>query len=495
MIDTDVLSGGGTPAASSNFKVENSTIAEPFITGSAESATYGIYGEFQETLGTSPDAPTALQQYRGNGTTIVATGEWLGANAVVFKFTMTDPDPSNFLRPQIEVRSTTDAFTGQVSFEGAEIPYAGGVVTGVVTVNASLADNTAYHWQARAIDDENRYSPWVSFGANPETAMDFGIDTSPPYVLVFTPNGGETLAATSVYNITWEAYDTGSGVAFISIFYSINNGASWIMVSTNEANDGTYSWTVPNTPTNEALVKVEAFNNLGNMGFDTSDNVFRIVGPLFPPALLTGEALPVPPPTGPDHVRLYWTSSTSEAYTGYYVYRGTSFGVYNSTPISGLVTTDTYDDYTVSPNTDYYYAVKTYGNGAYSPYSNCATAPLMSMTRFFTVKAPISGGYTGGVNDSVPGATIMYTMQYKNIGYGPAQQILINDKVPQYTNYKIGSATGEAVKVVTFYSTADGWSHTPAGTYIDTNVTGVSWEVNDISSGVSKLCTYEVIIR
>ena len=116
---------------------------------------------------------------------------------------------------------------------------------------------------------------------------------------------------------------------------------------------------MPNTPTTEALVKIFAYNNLGNAGWDTSDFDFRIVGPMYPPSLVTGEALPS---LTPNYVRLYWNASTSESYSGYYVYRGITLGAYDPSPISGLVVGNTYDDATVVPNSgiNYYYAVVTF---------------------------------------------------------------------------------------------------------------------------------------
>src|SRR5438128_2080417 len=56
----------------------------------------------------------------------------------------------------------------------ASRPAAGGGATATAAA-AALSDNTAYHWQARTVDQTGRASPWVSFGANVETATDFRV--------------------------------------------------------------------------------------------------------------------------------------------------------------------------------------------------------------------------------------------------------------------------------------------------------------------------------
>jgi hypothetical protein len=493
-IETDVLDSGGATGESTLYKMENSSLGEPFQAGSMESTSYAIYGEFQETLGTSPEIIGGTMQYLRNNITMIATGEWINDDTVVFRFTMSDPDPSNFLMAQVEIRPTTDAFTGQPNCSGLEVPYAGGLVTGIAT-SSGIASDVAYHWQARVIDDEFRASPWKSFSNNLETAIDFGIDQTPPYIHVDSPNGGEYWGAYSLHNVLWTAYDSGSGISKIDIYYSTNEGTSWYTMSLSEINDGIYPWTLPNYPTTEARVRVVATNNVGLVATDESDLKFRILGSIFPTSRLTAEALATVAPT---YVRLYWLASTSEAVEGYYIYRGTAYGVYDPTPLNGTLVTDLYyDDTTVAPYVNYYYAVKTYSYGRYSPYSNDASAPLMRITRIATVESPQAGGYSGGKYDPVPGSTIKYIIRYDNIGFGLSINTILNDKIPKYTEFKYGGATGEAYKTIR-YSQNNGatYNYAPSNAQItDPLVTNISWEVNDINAGYGKVATFEVIIR
>jgi subtilisin family serine protease len=100
-------------------------------------------------------------------------------------------------------------------------------------------------------------------------------DTQAPAVTVTSPDGGETLNDGSVHQITWTATDN-VGVTSIDITYSIDNGGSWLPVATGEANDGTFDWTVPDTPTTLALVRVVAHDAAANSGSDQSNANFTI---------------------------------------------------------------------------------------------------------------------------------------------------------------------------------------------------------------------------
>jgi uncharacterized repeat protein (TIGR01451 family) len=312
-----------------------------------------------------------------------------------------------------------------------------------------------------------------------------------PSLRIVQPNGGEILYLGQPYVISWESSpvaDTGT----VNISLSTNEGLSWTLISTGTNDTHSYNWTVNGAITTECRISIEA--SLGGIvNRDISDNKFTISVVLYPATNLTAEALPV---TLPTYVKLYWKASTAEAIQGYYIYRGTAEGIYSLTPLNATPTSElTYIDSTVLPGHDYFYVIRTYGWGSYSPYSNMASAPQMKMTRGSTVEAPISGGYSGGAHDAVPGATIRYTTKYENIGFAPSLNIVIIDKVPNNTNYKVGSATGEAANNIRF-SNNNGSTYTwgPSGT-VDPQVTNVSWEVQNVKAGGSKLVTFEVVIR
>ncbi len=90
-------------------------------------------------------------------------------------------------------------------------------------------------------------------------------------VQVTSPNGGEDWVAFSQQNITW----TSSNVTNVNIDYSTDNGVFWVnVVSSVPAGIGSYSWTIPNTPSTECLVRINDAS-LASV-FDVSDNSFTI---------------------------------------------------------------------------------------------------------------------------------------------------------------------------------------------------------------------------
>ncbi|NBV14423.1 MAG: hypothetical protein EBS07_10200, partial [Sphingobacteriia bacterium] len=98
----------------------------------------------------------------------------------------------------------------------------------------------------------------------------FNINQVPAVTLV-QPNGGEVVYPGTVTNITW----TSTNVSTVSLEYSTNQGSSWVSISTSEpAPLGVYAWTVPNTPTQLAWVRIT--DNTTGVIRDTSNAVFAI---------------------------------------------------------------------------------------------------------------------------------------------------------------------------------------------------------------------------
>jgi hypothetical protein len=103
-----------------------------------------------------------------------------------------------------------------------------------------------------------------------------GTDTTPPVVTVLTPAGGENWDAKTVYAVTWTATDA-SGIEYVNIHHSDDNGVSFKTVGIEEANDGTFDWFVPNRPGINNIIRVVARDNAGNYGSDWSLN-FSVAG-------------------------------------------------------------------------------------------------------------------------------------------------------------------------------------------------------------------------
>jgi hypothetical protein len=91
-------------------------------------------------------------------------------------------------------------------------------------------------------------------------------------IQVTSPNGGENWLANSQHNITW----TSSNVTNVKIDYSTNNGGVWSNIESSlPAVSGSYSWTIPNTPSTQCLIRISDAGLASR--FDVSDSVFTIV--------------------------------------------------------------------------------------------------------------------------------------------------------------------------------------------------------------------------
>lgn len=89
-----------------------------------------------------------------------------------------------------------------------------------------------------------------------------------------SPNGGESLVAGAHTTISWVT--AGTGISFVNLLYSENNGSTWETLATNEANDGLYTWTIPSAETTLGLIMVEGTDLVTVVDDDSSDAVFTI---------------------------------------------------------------------------------------------------------------------------------------------------------------------------------------------------------------------------
>ncbi|MGD2091709.1 MAG: fibronectin type III domain-containing protein [Candidatus Aminicenantes bacterium] len=94
-------------------------------------------------------------------------------------------------------------------------------------------------------------------------------------ITVISPNGGETLTAGSTHDITWTSAGIEEG-NHISIRYSIDSGTTWKDIITFTANSGSYSWAVPDDPSDHCLIRISG-SDKDEGPADQSDSVFTIV--------------------------------------------------------------------------------------------------------------------------------------------------------------------------------------------------------------------------
>jgi len=164
------------------------------------------------------------------------------------------------------------------------ISYSTTGISGTYTTIATGQTGTTYNWvipntkttqAAVKVEVVDKY--WMK--ASDTSDAVFSIVPPPVIVKVFIPNGGESWDIGSTHAIQWQA--TG-GVAPLSIDIWVSTTGPtgpWQVVAQSQTNTGIYNWTVPNTPSPNCFIKVEATDSGGLKGNDTSDAAFTINPP------------------------------------------------------------------------------------------------------------------------------------------------------------------------------------------------------------------------
>lgn len=126
-----------------------------------------------------------------------------------------------------------------------------------------IPDTSSSNAKVRITDDSN-----TSLGDTSDAV--FTIMESPK-IHVVSPNGAENWVGKSTHNITW----TSVNVSNVKIEYSLDNGVTWLLItSSTAASSGSYSWVIPDTSSNQALVRISDASNSGT--YDVSNANFSL---------------------------------------------------------------------------------------------------------------------------------------------------------------------------------------------------------------------------
>jgi hypothetical protein len=188
--------------------------------------------------------------------------------------------------------------------------------------------------------------------------------------LVTQPNTAVTWPGNTTQTVMWDVANTSVApinVTEVNILLSIDGGLNFTeILAANTANDGTEDLFLPNLPTTQARIKVEA---VGNVFFDLSNTDFTIED--FVPVELTAFfAL-----NNEKGIMLKWTTATESNNSGFMIERSLNKIEFNDvTFIDGKGTTTEVTDYeyldVISKPGIYYYRLKQIDfDGSYT-YSN-----------------------------------------------------------------------------------------------------------------------------
>ncbi len=135
----------------------------------------------------------------------------------------------------------------------------------------STPDDGSYSWIIPDLFSAECLVRVIDTDGNPADQSNTVFSISPiPEIDVVSPNGGESLQAGSSHNITWTSSVTSGNV---QILFSVNNGSDWIEVIRSTPDDGSFIWTVPNSPSAACLVRI---SDADGSPADQSNSVFTV---------------------------------------------------------------------------------------------------------------------------------------------------------------------------------------------------------------------------
>ncbi|QQS10049.1 MAG: hypothetical protein IPK69_05365 [Phycisphaerales bacterium] len=222
------------------------------------------------------------------------------------------------------------------------------------------------------------------------------VGTAGPF-RVSSPN--TNVSWTGAQTVTWDVAGTdanGINTASVRILLSTDGGLTFptILVSST-ANDGSEAVVIPDTPTSQARIRVEA---IGNIYFDVSDSNFTI--PCSAPATVAASDS-----VFCDRVEVTWAASAGAI--SYQVWRATVNNS-GSAALIGTSSTTTYQDATGTVSTPYYYFIKTVTGGCVSAFSASDVGTKSPLVGVPTNVTASDGAFCDRVTvswDPFPGAT------------------------------------------------------------------------------------------
>jgi hypothetical protein len=114
------------------------------------------------------------------------------------------------------------------------------------------------------------YSGPAYYNADYFHELEFGPAVQIPFITVKAPNGGEIWYVGTTRLITWDSFGTSGDV---KIECSTNGGSNWTPITHSTPDVGSYSWTIPNTPSTNCLVRI---TDTDGSPTDKSDAPFEI---------------------------------------------------------------------------------------------------------------------------------------------------------------------------------------------------------------------------
>jgi len=276
-IDTILVDFGDdfSPAPWNNVSDPNVGVIEDLLLSNGYSSNRGIavtdsFNNINRAGTMEPDSALGMPP--------TATGDSFFGNVAVFggQVQPTGAVMLSGFDPSIEV--TIEIFASRTASDNRETEYK---LTGATqdSVYLNISSNTGTTVTSTLFPDaDGNILIEVGPGPNNDNSSQFyylgamrviyeNNEVVQPELTLNYPNGGEFWQVGKTPSIEWES----KNVTEVILEYSTDAGSTWTVIDTANALFGEYEWTVPNTPSDEAIVRI---SGAGEM--DASDNLFTI---------------------------------------------------------------------------------------------------------------------------------------------------------------------------------------------------------------------------
>jgi hypothetical protein len=166
-----------------------------------------------------------------------------------------------------------------------------------VSIVSNVTNNGTYAWTLPSLNSASALIRVSNYTHPTINDVSNALLTLRPWVRVITPNGGDLLGSCTQTTI---GFERAPQYTAFNIEYSIDNGSNWVVIQSNATYTNTfnnYSWTIPNAPSTNCLVRVYPYGVSSRE--DRSDAVFTIkravtiVQPNYGGVLVVGSSYPV----------------------------------------------------------------------------------------------------------------------------------------------------------------------------------------------------------
>jgi len=159
-----------------------------------------------------------------------------------------------------EVATTQNITWTSINVDNVKLEFsADNGLNWTVIIDSTPASAGSFSWTVPDSPSETckvKVSSVVDGNVADESDAVFSI-TAIPAVELTAPNGGEVWEVATAQSITW----TSINVENVKLEYSIDDGANWsVVIASTPASAGSYSWTIPDTPSESCKVKISQWN-------------------------------------------------------------------------------------------------------------------------------------------------------------------------------------------------------------------------------------------